>query len=284
MVFLILISCLIKDNYSFPQKRTYEQVQTLIYKNLYFNIMNLTKHLNDKVNQPNYLQILYNIILFLSELSDIEQKEAAKKKKKTGFFGLFSNYVDLSKVGPIQLMNFYANNLNNLFNESNLKLFRTNNEKDKEKALELINDNITKNIEENPSFDLYEISLFEKIKIRLLINPENEFRTAINDYKKIFLKVKNFQNIFNFDEIKANGEELFKIKRYRKTKKDLYSFNNSYSNLATFYKINEDKNSNQYLLKYKVSNFLSKDMTRKLIKPIIDINYYLPNFRKFNYE
>ena len=46
MVFLILISCLIKENYSFPQKRTYEQVQTLIYKNLYFNIMNLTKHLN----------------------------------------------------------------------------------------------------------------------------------------------------------------------------------------------------------------------------------------------
>ena len=294
LVFLILISCLIKENYSFPQKRTYEEVQTLIYKNLYFNIMNLIKHLNDKANQQNYLQILYNIILFLSELSDIEQKEAPKKKKMTGFFGLFSSYVDLSKVGPIQLMNFYTNNLSNLFNESNLKLFRTNTEKNKEKALELINDNITKNIEEDPSFDLYEITLFEKIikkrdndlklKIRLLINPENEFRTAINDYKKIYLKVKYFQNKINFDEIKTNGEELFKIKRYRKTKKDLYSFNNSYSNLATFYKIGDDKNSNQYLLKYKISNFLSKDMTRKLIKPIIDINYYLPNFRKFKYE
>ena len=98
------------------------------------------------------------------------------------------------------------------------------------------------------------------------------------------MKVVSFKHIFNFDEVKANGEELFKRKRYRKTKKELYSFNNSYSNLTTFYKINEDNNNNQYLLKYKVSNFLSKDMTRKLIKPILDINYYLPNFRKFKYE
>ena len=294
LVFLILISCLIKENYSFPQKVTYEQVQTLIYKNLYFNIKSLINHLNDKVNQQKYLQVLYNIILFLSELSDIEQKEASKKKKKTSFFGLFSSYIDLSKVGPIQLMSFYTNNLSNLFNENNLNLFRTNNKENKEKALELIKNNITNNIDEDPSFDLYEISLFEKIikkrdndlklKIRILINPENEFRTPINEYKKIYLKVISFKSIFNFDEIKTNGEELFKIKTYRKTKKDLYSFNNSYSNLSIFYKINEDKNRNQYLLKYKVSNFLSKDMTRKLIKPIIDINYYLPNFRKFKYE
>ena len=86
----------------------------------------------------------------------------------------------------------------------------------------------------------------------------------------------------NYDETQAKMDEIFKIKKYRKIKEDLYSFNNSYSNLEIFYDLNEKEK--KYLLKYKISNFLSKDMTRKLLKPIIDINYYLPNFRKYKYE
>ena len=50
--------------------------------------------------------------------------------------------------------------------------------------------------------------------------------------------------------------------------------------MDVFYNLNDTK----YLLKFKISNYLSKDMTRRLLKPIIDINYYLPNFRKYNYD
>ena len=291
IIFLILASCLIKDILSFSQKNLYDQFQIIIYKNLYFNIKNLINHLNDKENESNYLQILHNIILFLSVIYDIEQKETAKNKKVV-FFKIFTRNIDLSKIGPIYLVQFYMKNLDNLFNSDNLKFFITNKKENKDKAFELIKENIKKDIIENPSYDLYDLSLFEKIikkrdsdlklKLRLLITKENEFSQAVNNYKKIFLKVKSFKNIFNYDESKKNREEILKLKKYRKIKKDLYSFNNSYSNLSIFY--DKNNNNNKYLLKYKISNFLSKDMTRKLLKPIIDMNYYLPNFRKYKYE
>ena len=33
-----------------------------------------------------------------------------------------------------------------------------------------------------------------------------------------------------------------------------------------------------------MSNYLSSDMTRKLIVPILDIDYYMPKFKIFNYK
>ena len=297
IIFLILASCILKENDSFPQQKTYEQAQGIIYKNLFFNIKNIINHLDDKENHSNYLEILHNIFLFLFIIYDIGQKESDKKKSNNFFKGMFSKSIDISKTGCIQLVQFYMEHLKKIFNNDNMELFKSNKKENKEKALQIINDFANEKIINNPSLDLYNISFFRniaikrdndlKMKLRLLITQENEFNTAINDYKKLFLKVKGFKNISNFstlDETKNNREEIFKIKRYRKIKKHLYSFNNSYSNLSTFYNFNVDKNKNKYLLKYKLSNFLSKDMTRKILQPIIDINYYLPNFRKYHYE
>ena len=79
--------------------------------------------------------------------------------------------------------------------------------------------------------------------------------------------------------------EKDKRKKYRKLKKRLYSWNNPYSNFTAFYK---DKLStlkkDSVVLKFKLSNYLSKDMTRKLLFPILDIDYYMPNFKLFNYK
>ena len=294
IIFLLLSSLIIEENDNFIQSKTYDQIQKLFYKNIYFNIKNIINHLNDKENLSKYLEVLHNIILFLSVIYNIEQKLNKKKKESNFFKNLFTSKIDISKTAPIFIIQFFMKNSEKLFNDDNFQFFINNKKENKEKAFALINDNINKDIIDNPSFDLYRISIFEKIvrkrdtdlklKLRLLITKEKEFNVAVNNYKKIFLKVKSIKNNFYYDEIKNNQKELFKIKKYRKIKKDLYSFNNSYSNLEVFYNLKLNKNKNKYLLKYKISNFLSKDMTRKIIKPIIDINYYMPSFRKYNYE
>ena len=74
---------------------------------------------------------------------------------------------------------------------------------------------------------------------------------------------------------------MIMIKRrnlYRKIKQKLYSWNNSYSNLDIFYGKNKDK------LKFKISSFLSKDLSRKLLVPILDFNYIVPKFKIFDWE
>ena len=290
IIFLILTSLIFEENILL--QKTYDQVQELIYKNIFFNIWNVINHLNDKENLTKYLKILHNIILFLSVIYSIDQKES-KKKKNSGFFSnLFSTKIDLSKTAPIHLIQMLMKNSEELFNDENFKFFINNKNENKEEAYNLINEKINKEIIDKSIFDLFDISIFEKIvqkrnsdlkfKLKLLITEE--FNTAVNNYKKIFLKVKSFKNPFNYDETIKDRDDHFKIKKYRKIKKDLYSFNNSYSNLQVFYNMNENENKNKYLLKYKISNFLSKDMTRKFLKPIIDINYYLPNFRKYKYD
>ena len=293
IIFLILISFIIEEDDNFFQSKTYEQIQKLFYKNIYFNINNIINHLNDKQNLSKYLEVLHNIILFLSVIYNINEK-MNKTKKESGFLkNLFTTKIDITKTAPIFLIQFLMKHFEILFNDDNFKFF-INKKENKEQAFKLINENIKRDIIDNPSFDLYNISFFEKIvkkrdsdlklQLRLLITKEKEYNIAVNNYKKIYLKVKSFKNNFYYDGVRINQNEVFKIKNYRKVKKDLYSFNNSYSNLQVFYNLDDNKKKNKYKLKYKISDFLCKDMTRKLLKPIIDMDYYLPNFRKYNYE
>jgi hypothetical protein len=91
------------------------------------------------------------------------------------------------------------------------------------------------------------------------------FNSDIN--KKLFLNIK-----------KEDIEEKAKIYKYVKIKKRLFSFLGIWSTKEFFY--NKDK----YELKYKLINHLTEDYTRVLFKPILNIDYYLPIFSKFNYD
>ena len=206
------------------------------------------------------MKILHNIILFLSVLYEIDQKEQQKKKNKGFFKNIFSYNIDISNTAPMMLINFYMKNSDKIFNDESLNSFLDD---DKEKGMNFIENNINKNIKENPSFDMYKIEIFQNIaeyreneitnKLRLLIMSENEFNMNINNYKNIYLKVKGVKNNLSFDEVKDQQQEIFKIKSYRKIKKYLYSYNNSYSNLSVFYNINKEQNP--YLLKYIALDF-----------------------------
>ena len=296
IIFFIVVSYIIApDNFSVGD-RDYDDIQMLIYQNLFFNIQNLLNRLKDEKNRKIYMQVLYNIMLFLSVLYNIDQNGLQKKKSKGFLKKIFQSWndIDMSRTGPIMLINFYLKNNDNIFNEKNFAIF---NEGDKEKSMKILEDSISydnilemNNMKDNPSFDLYRIEIFEDVvfnresefeNMNLLIDKENQFVINCKGYKDILLKVNNIKNNFYFDDVRHQQEEVSKIKQYRKIKKDLYSFNNSYSNLQAFYNIPSKQKS--YFIKYKVTNFLSRDMSRKLIKPIIDVDYYMPNFRKYIY-
>ena len=292
IIFLIVIAFILnpKDNLSLL---SYDEIQVLLYQNLFFNIHNIGNRLNDLENKKYYLQVLHNIILFLSVIFTIEKNEIHKKGKIIK--SLFSSSViDVSKTGPSMLIHFYLKNISNIFNEKNFLFFMKD---DKERGMKFIEENLSikdiknmNNMKDNPSFDMYNINIFREVALKredeintnfdLLIKKTKEINNNNNNYKNINLKLKKIKNNLYFDEVEHQQQEVFKIQSYRKIKKDLYSYNNSYSNLQVFYNIPLEQNT--YFLKYKVSDFLSRDMSRKIIKPIIDVDYYMPYFRKFD--
>ena len=62
------------------------------------------------------------------------------------------------------------------------------------------------------------------------------------------------------------------IKNYQKLKKQLFSWNNSYSDTDLFYNENNKKK-----LKYKVLNHYTKEMSLPIIIPIVNLNSYIPS-------
>ena len=298
IIYLILLSYIINPKENYKINLSYEDIQILIYKNLFFIIQNIFNRTNDPDNKKYYFLVLHNTILFLTVINKIDEAETSKKKRKSFLKNIIfsSDIIDINKTASSMLIKFYKENYDNIFKENNFEIFIKG---EKETNIKIIEDNISmkkikeiNNMKESPSFDLYNIDIFNDVvlkryneisaNLRLLIVKENEVNSVINHYKKINLKVQKIKNNYFLDEIEQQQKEIFTIKSYRKIKKDLYSYNNSYSNLQVFYNMNLEQK--QYLLKYKVCDFLSKDMSRKIIKPVIDINYYMPNFRKYDYN
>ena len=80
----------------------------------------------------------------------------------------------------------------------------------------------------------------------------------------------------NLDTKACQLEHQYKSHNYKKEKERLFSFRGIWSTTEFFY------NKEKYRLKYRLVNHLSQDYTRVLLTPIIDVDYYLPQFSKFN--
>ena len=72
-------------------------------------------------------------------------------------------------------------------------------------------------------------------------------------------------------------QEKKRRNHYQKVKKQLFSWRSFWSQKDLFY-------DNPNLLKLKVKNHYTKEMTKILLTPILDIDYYMPCFKKFNPE
>ena len=94
--------------------------------------------------------------------------------------------------------------------------------------------------------------------------------------KSIISVNKRITKSINLDLKTCELEKQFKSRNYKKEKKRLFSFRGIWSTSDFFY------NKEKYKLKYRLVNHLSSDFTRVFLTPIIDINYYLPQFRLFD--
>ena len=110
-------------------------------------------------------------------------------------------------------------------------------------------------------------------------NKKKEIMNSIEQEKKrinIFMK-KLIPSVFS--EIKKGSiscylEEKKRKNQYKKIKKKLFSWNGFWSDKYLFL-------SHSELLKFRIKNHFCKDMSRILLSPILDLNYYLPIFSKF---
>ena len=80
--------------------------------------------------------------------------------------------------------------------------------------------------------------------------------------------IKKYSNTYYLQEKKRRNE-------YKKCKKELFSWRGFWSNRYLFFEHPE-------LLKLRKKNHFTKEMTQPLLTPILDVDYYLPEFKKFD--
>ena len=104
--------------------------------------------------------------------------------------------------------------------------------------------------------------------------PQNQFDNIL--MKNIESVNRSFDTDLQLEEEKYQIEAHFKSHNYKKEKEKLFSFTGIWSVKDFFY----DKK--KFRLKYRLLNHMNDDFTRVLLTPIIDVDYYLPQFGKFN--
>ena len=127
----------------------------------------------------------------------------------------------------------------------------------------------------------YDNSIYTSFDYSFLCLKPNYLPELSNNFIKMKERLtfnKDLVDEINRYQIKINFNEHDKIRRYRKIKKNLFSFNGILSTKKYFYE------KNKYICKSKLLNHMTEDYTKIFITPIIDIDYYLPKFSKFNTE
>ena len=104
--------------------------------------------------------------------------------------------------------------------------------------------------------------------------PENDF-----DNQNL-INIESVNKVLNTDlqlnQKKSQIDKQYKSHNYKKEKEKMSIFTGIWSIKDFFY------NKKKYKLKYRLLNHMSNDFTRVLLTPITDVDYYLPQFSKFN--
>ena len=110
---------------------------------------------------------------------------------------------------------------------------------------------------------------------------EEENKLIFFEKKRIKINILNIVPDFENNIRKYSNTSLVqeKLRRnnYQKTKKKLFSWRSFWSQKNIFYTHPEN-------LKLKIKNHFTKEMTKILLSPILDIDYYYPPFKKFKTE
>ena len=296
---IILIAFFMKENDNYNLNKSYKEIQEIIFNILLYNVNNIINCFNSSFGDF-CVEIFANILTLMSCLW-VEDKEHKS---------LFSLNKNKQKNAIKRILNYYSTKNKNFFDAPTFeKIASQNVTKNREMILQEKNniyDSIIKNTTEDkpeniPTSDIFNFKNYQNIYISRQYALNNHIKLLINDdsdklgnnidneeekefYENILYKVDKLKVGYDNNEVYLYCFDRIKKKNYRKIKKRLYSWNNSYSNLEVFYNQKEKEGKDDRYLKYKISNYLSGDMTRKYIVPILDIDFYMPKFQIFNYK
>jgi hypothetical protein len=228
-----------------------------IIENMYAECTNLSS--NDKNYLDEITKLNFNDKAFLINSTSKANNQETENKE------LF-----------LKLENF----INNFIEDSQIEKFFENHLEDYKKSLfpfvsyiSLRRDNIRNII---PIYDNRPNITFYPKHLCLVPDyfPQNPFDEAL------IKNIESVNKVLNTD-LKLNQkryeiDEQYKSHNYKKEKEKLFSFTGIWSVKDFFY------NKKKYRLKYRLLNHMSRDYTRVLLTPIIDVDYYLPEFSKFN--
>ena len=313
IIFLLIGSCTLSHKKKILEKYEYKFVTSLICSNLAFIIGFVFSNFyneNNKEIKSLYHILIQNISRIFSKIIKItEEKNNNKLFSKINFM----KKLDLNDT-PIFLLNNYYKVTIKKMNEN----IPDNNEQKNIKEINIIksiftikdfnskdymstnylnenkqmfeeklfyNQEMLENIDLIFNIEMY-YNIFnyeynQNFNIQSILNEEDtESITYTNNYKKLYENIINDYNylqkcVYEKNEYQTLSETLNNKKKYRKLKKELFSWNNTYSDFNTFYL---NKNS----LKYKLKYHLTKDLTTPLIVPILDLQYYFPNFLRYD--
>ena len=315
IIFLLIGSCNLNIKKKVLDKYDYKFVSNIIYSNIAFNIgfifSNFYKE-NNKDIKSLYHIIIQNICRIYSKLIKIIdiKKEGINPKtilnfKKKIEFNENSAIILLNKAYTIQKntkkntkqidtqlqknQKIITKSIFTLtdFNSKdymNLKYLNTN--KEMFENILCYNKNIQKNIDFLFDTKMYKnIFTYEfnqKNNIESFLIENENFQTYPYNYRKLIENINNDYKylqkyIYEKNEYKDLIETLNNKKKYRKIKKELFTWNNTYSDINVFYSSNNK-------LKYKLKYHLTKDLTTPILSPILDLEYYFPSFSKYNKE
>ena len=259
-----LIYCIIVSTNISPQEKCHDFIQEKIYDALGYGSLFLSK-----VDKKKYEEICDELLVPILEEYN---SEITKKKIKTMFSGkknMFNNTAIIK-----------------LFEGSEKSINAKKKTDESEYKLSIIFkgeiSKILKNVFDNDLF-----SKKEKEKKEIEIFYKNEYNYFPGIFDKINEEEKNrvikkVIKLLSFYETQiknyANDSALKeKIRRnnYKWTKKRLFSWRGFWSDRNLFFE-------NPERLKLKRKNHISKEMTMPLLCPVLDMDYYLPDFSKFD--
>ena len=229
--------------------------------------------------------IKYINSIFLLCFSILKYHYDIKNSKGIKFFGSKSQNEDLSSSAVVILFTEYIKDKNNkapFLNANNLEKIYLNPEF---KIIDLINDisfyelffenkNLKKQLyQKYYSLNEYKTEVDIRYDLIRTLEDKLDYSYQINIFEMLPLYEKELLKYSNT----SNKSKIKRKKIYIKQKKSIFSWNGMWSNRELFY-----EDINYHKIKYKIINHYSRNLMKPLICPILDINYYLPDFTEFD--
>ena len=228
-----------------------------LIEKMYSECSNLSSNPNEKNYLDDITELNFNDKDFL-----INSKSTIQDKEKSKLYIKLENYINIF-IEDSEIQNFFEKHSNQYKQLLFPFVPYISSRKDAIKNIIPVYDN-------RPNITYYQKEL--------CLIPEY---FPANPFELILIKnIDSVNDILNRDlqlnQKKAEIDKQYKCHNYKKEKEKLFSFTGIWSIKDFFY------NKKKYRLKYRLLNHMSEDFTRVLLTPIIDVDYYLPQFSKFN--